>query len=210
MCGYLLKDLFSGIVLWIPILLAGFILWLIFDTTGEWGKNLLNFFFPNHNIDLGWGIFFFVMLFLLTGILIRKTLISNWLSRIPIWGRFFQKDGKTITITFDKLLKSQPCLFLFSPTCPSYGFIFSEEMAEINDEISDIVFVNVYDPDIPAIITGKIRAPRKEKVILLGNPAWEIIDILFYNRKVPKHLILLPWEGESKEAFRKRAEGFGL
>ena len=147
--------------------------------------------------------------FLLTGIILKNTPVGNILSRLPVLGMFFRKKGGTV-ITFKRLLNLTPCLFLLSPTCPSYGWILSKEEIKLNDEKTRFPLINVYYPNVPTIITGQIFPVRKETVIKLGNPSKEILDLLLYSLRSPENILYLPWEEENEEEFKKRAEDFGL
>jgi len=109
-----------------------------------------------------------------------------------------------------RLLNLTPCLFLFSPTRPSYGWILSEEEVELNGEKIHYTLINVYYPNVPSIVTGQIFPVRKETVIKLGNQSREIIDLLLYASRSPENIRYLPWEEENEEEFKKRAESFGL
>jgi len=108
------------------------------------------------------------------------------------------------------LINMTPCLFLLSPTCPSYGMILSEEKVKFKNEKADFRLVNVYYPNVPTIITGQVFSVRRETVIKLGNPSREIIDILLYGLRKPEDIQYLPWEDETGEEFQERARRFGL
>ena len=109
-----------------------------------------------------------------------------------------------------KLMGLTPCLFLYSPTCPSYGWILSEENVKVAGEKAAFKLINVYYPNVPSIMTGQIFPVRKESVIKLGNPSREILDLLLYALRSPENIRYIPWDDESEEDFRKRAEVFGL
>jgi hypothetical protein len=70
--------------------------------------------------------------------------------------------------------------------------------------------VNIYYPNVPALITGQVYPVRKEAVVKLGNSSKEIIDILLYSFRTPKYLKYLPWEDETEEELEKRTRSFGL
>jgi len=127
---------------------------------------------------------------------------------VPILGMFIRRGGEIITI--DKLINLTPCLFLFSPTCISYGWILSEEKVKLDSESSSFNLINVYYPNVPTILTGQVYSVRKETVMKLGNPSREVIDILLYGLRRPEIIQYLPWEDEAKEEFRERAKRFGL
>ena len=109
-----------------------------------------------------------------------------------------------------KLKSLMPCLFLYSPTCPSYGWIISEENITVDGEEEDYTLLNVYYPNVPSIMTGQIFPVRKESVIMLGNTSREVIDLLLYALRSPESIQYVPWEDESEKEFRVRARLFGL
>jgi len=141
--------------------------------------------------------------------ILKNTAIGDFLSRVPVLGIFFRRKGGRV-ITFSKLLDLTPCLFLFSPTCPSYGWILSEEEVKLKGEEAHFALINVYYPNVPSIVTGQIFPVRKETVIKIGNPSREIVDLLLYALRSPENIRYLPWEGEKEDDFKKRAEYFGI
>jgi Na+/citrate or Na+/malate symporter len=149
------------------------------------------------------------MVFLATGVILKNTSVGDFLSTVPVLGIFFRKKGGRV-ITLRSLLNLTPCLFLFSPTCPSYGWILSEEEIKLKDERVRFALINVYYPNVPSIVTGQIFPVRKETVIKLGNQSREIIDLLLYALRSPENIRYLPWEEETEEELQKRAECFGL
>jgi hypothetical protein len=138
---------------------------------------------------------------------LKLTKIRSFFSKIPVIGLFF---GEGEIITIDRLLHLKPCLFLFSPTCLSYGWILSEEKVKLSEEKVIFSLVNIYYPNVPTLVTGQVFPVRKDTVIKLGNSSKEIIDLLLYAFRSPKDLKYLPWEDESREDFEKRAKSFGL
>jgi uncharacterized membrane protein len=204
-----LGNLLAGLAFWLPVWVITFILWFIFGNIEELGRKLLSFFISEEFIYPGLGIVLGLIVFLITGIVLKKTRIGDLLSRIPVIGIFFRKMGGE-TITPDRLLHLSPCLFLYSPTCPSYGWILSEERVEINGRKAGFELINVYYPNVPTLLTGQIFPVRKKTVIKLGNPSREIIDLLLYTFRSPEYIRYLPWEDESEDEFKKRAESFGL
>ncbi len=204
-----LGDILSGFVFWLPIaiiILAGN---YIYSNLEDLGKSFLIFLLPEKLVHPGFGIILWIIVFLLTGIILKNTPVGNILSRLPVFGIFFRKEGGTV-ITIKRLLNLTPCLFLLSPTCPSYGWILSKEEIQLNDEKARFPLINVYYPNVPTIITGQIFPVRKETVIKLGNPSREIIDLLLYSLRSPENILYLPWEEENEEEFKKRVESFGL
>ena len=200
-----LTFLLFGFVFWLPIVILLSIIAFTFNNLEEAGRKILLVFIPHKLFYSGFGITFAILIIYLSGIILKLTAIKNVLSKIPVLGLFF---GKGEIMTVDRLLHLRPCLFLYSPTSPSYGWIVSEEMAEVNGET--LVMLDVYYPNVPTLITGQIFVVRKETVIKLGNPSKEIIDLLWYSLKSPKSIKYLPWEDETQENFEKRAKNFGL
>jgi hypothetical protein len=104
----------------------------------------------------------------------------------------------------------QACLFLYSPTCISFGWILAEEKVQIGEEIANFPLICVYFPSVPTLVTGSVHTLRKSGVMRLGNSSTEVINLLLYAFKSPAALKYLPWEGESTEEFKERAKIFGL
>jgi len=202
--GYLI----FGIAIWLPILIVLIVLLYIIKSLEGFGDYFLKFFLPQEFIGRGLGLALVIIIFYLTGLILKKTSLGNFLSRIPLIGQFLGKGNKK-TITVDRLLNLTPCLFLFSPTCPSYGWVLSEEKVQVNGE-NNSTLVNVYYPNVPILITGQIFPVRKETIIKLGNSSAEIINILLYAIKSPESIQYLPWDNENIESFKKRIERFGL
>jgi len=203
--GYLL----SGFVFWLPIWVVAFVLSFVFGSIENAGRRFLTFFLPEQAIYPGFGIILGIIIFYLTGIVLKKTAAGDFLSRVPIIGMFFRRKGGEI-ITFDRLLHLTPCLFLYSPTCPSYGWILSKEKVKLNAEEAEFTLINVYYPNVPTLITGQIFPVREETVIILGNQSREIIDLLLYALRSPADIHYLPWKWENEEEFKKRAKHFGI
>ena len=202
-------DILSGFVFWLPIGIIVLVGSYIYSNLEDLGRSFLLFLLPEKLINPGFGIILWIIVFLLTGIILKNTPVGNILSRLPVLGIFFRKKGGTV-ITFKRLLNLTPCLFLLSPTCPSYGWILSKEEIKLNDEKTRFPLINVYYPNVPTIITGQIFPVRKETVMKLGNPSKEILDLLLYSLRSPENILYLPWEEENEEEFKKRAEYFGL
>jgi len=138
---------------------------------------------------------------------LKLTKIRGVFSKIPVLGLFF---GAGEIITIERLLHLNPCLFLISPTCLSYGWILSEEKVKLGKKKAAFTLINVYYPNVPTLITGQVFPVRKDTVIRLGNSSKEIIDLLLYAFRSPKDLKYLPWEDESRADLEKRAKSFGL
>ncbi|MDD5145464.1 MAG: hypothetical protein PHF44_01255 [Candidatus Pacebacteria bacterium] len=202
--GYLLY----GFIFWLPIAIFIIIVWYAFANLEAIGGEIGHLFFPGKIIYPGVASLILLLIFLSTGYLLRKTPINKFFSKIPVLGLFF---GEGQIMTFERLSHLTPCLFLYSPTCISYGWIISEEKIMISGENNHQVnLVNVYYPNIPTIITGQIFAAKKETVVRLSNSSKQIIDLLLYAFKSPDYIKYLPWPDEDKESFIKRAKNFGL
>lgn len=198
----------TGIIFWLPIGVVVIVCRYIFGTLEELGRDILGFSIPQQFVYPGLGVVFWLLIFFITGLILKRTSVGNFFSRMPVLGMFFRQSGEIVTL--DKLLTLSPCLFLYSPTCPSYGWILSEQEVKIAEEITDFPLINVYYPNVPSIVTGQVYSVRKESVIRIGNPSREIIDILLYGFRRPNYIHYLPWEGESEQEFRQRAKHFGL
>lgn len=202
-----LGHILYGFIFWFPIGIAIIALGYLFGNLENSGKEIINFLFPNITIYPGIVTLIWIIIFLLTGIILKKTPINKFLSKVPVLGLFF---GEGQIVTLERLLHLTPCLFLYSPTCISYGWILSEEKTKLDDkENNSPSLINVYYPNVPTLITGQIFPVRKETVIKLGNSSKEIIDLLLYAFKSPAHIKYLPWPDEDAEVFEKRAANFG-
>jgi hypothetical protein len=202
-------DILSGVVFWLPIGVIVLVGSYFFSSLEDFGEKFLSFFLSEEFLYPGLGIVLWVVVFLLTGLLLRNTKVGDYLSVVPIIGLLFRKKGGRI-VSIGSLKELTPCLFLFSPTCPSYGWIISEEDITVAGEKADFKLLNVYYPNVPSIMTGQIFPVRKESVIKLGNPSKEVIDLLLYAIRSPENIRYLPWEDESEDEFRRRAEIFGM
>jgi len=199
--------LITGFVFWLPIVILIVIVLLLYNNIEELGGRFLLFFIDEEHYHPGYGIAFGILLIYLSGIILKLTSVKKFISKIPIVGLFF---GGGEVITIDRLLNLCPCLFLYSPTCISYGWILSEEKVKVQNEKADFTIINVYYPNVPSLITGQVFPVRKSTVIRLGNPSKEIIDLLLYAFRSPADLIYLPWENETVEEFKSRARSYGL
>ena len=197
-----------GFIFWLPIAIVVLVGVYIFGDLEHYGHTFLDFFIPDRFVYTGLGIVLWLLIFFLTGVLLKATTVGDFFSGIPILGSFFRRGGEIITV--DTLANMTPCLFLYSPTCPSYGWILSEEKVRLNNEKADFGLVNVYYPNVPTILTGQVYSVRKETVIKLGNPSREVIDVLLYGLRRPEDIQYIPWEDETEEEFKERARRFGL
>ena len=199
--------LLFGFVFWLPVGVLIFIIALLFGNLEEIGRKILLLFLPEKFLYSGFGIVLGILIIYFSGIVLKLTKVGRVFSKIPVLGLFF---GAGEIITIDRLLHLNPCLFLLSPTCLSYGWILSEEKVKLSEEKAIFSLVNVYYPNVPTLVTGQVFPVRKDSVIILGNSSKEIIDLLLYAFRSPKDLKYLPWEDESPEDFEKRAKSFGL
>jgi uncharacterized membrane protein len=196
-----------GLAFWLPVVLVFFILSILVSNAENLGDKFLRLFLPESHIYPGLGVALAIIIIYVSGALLKLTRITKIFSKIPIIGIFF---GAGEIVTIDRLLHLQPCLFLISPTCISYGWILSEEQVRVGEEPAGFQLINVYFPNVPSLVTGQVYPVRKDTVIKLGNPSKDVIDLLLYAFRSPKDLKYLPWEDECPEDFIKRAKSFGL
>lgn len=199
--------LLFGFGFWLPIAVLILIIVFLFNNLEEIGRNILLVFLPEKFFYSGLGIVFGILIVYFSGMALKLTKIREFFSKIPVLGLFF---GAGEIITIERLLHLNPCLFLISPTCLSYGWILSEEKVKLSEEKAIFTLINVYYPNVPTLVTGQVFPVRKDTMIKLGNSSKEIIDLLLYAFRSPKDLRYLPWEDESLEDFEKRAKSFGL
>jgi len=200
--------LFFGLILWFPVGILILVGSYIVGTLEREGKDFLHFFVPERFVYPGIGFVLWLLVFYFTGLLFRRTRIGTYFSNIPILGAFFRTGGETMTL--DRLTNLQPCLFLFSPTCLSYGWILSRGKVNLGTDDANYQLIDVYYPNVPTIVTGQVFAVRKETVMKLGNPSRDVVDILLYGLRRPDTLQYMPWEDETEEQFKERAARFGL
>jgi len=162
---------------------------------------------PEKYLFTGLGIILFILIVYISGILLKTTNLGKVLSKIPFIGIFF---GQGEIMTINKLSHMQPCLFLYSPTCISYGWILSEEKVKLGKDDAVFPILNVYFPNVPSMVTGQVFAVRKDTVMKLANSSGEVINLLLYAFRSPTALNYTPWEDESKEEFEERSKFFGL
>jgi uncharacterized membrane protein len=203
-----IRYLLAGFILWLPVGIIVVVGYYLFGTLEGVGEDFLGLFLQDRFVYPGLGIALWIMVFLLTGLALKKTRVGYLLSRIPIVGLLFRIGGETMTL--EKLIDLSPCLFLYSPTCLSYGWILSEQEVKLNNDTAHFTLVNVYYPNVPTLVTGQVYTARKETVMKLGNQSREIVDILLYGLRRPVSLRYLPWDDEDNEEFKRRAELFGI
>jgi uncharacterized membrane protein len=202
-----LTILFFGFVFWLPIAVLIWIVMFLYGNLEDAGRRFLLIFLPEELVFSGFGIVLGILIVYLTGAVFKLNKVRRFLARVPVLGLFF---GAGEVMTVDRLLQLKPCLFLFSPTCSSYGWILSEEKVKLSKEKASFTMVNVYYPNVPTLITGQVFPVRKDTVIQLGNSSKEIVDLLLYAFRSPTELKYLPWKDESRKDFEKRARAFGL
>jgi uncharacterized membrane protein len=209
--GKFLKNQFgillSGFVFWFPIIVFVFVLVFIFDNLENIGRGILLLYLPESIVFPGFGILFGIILIYISGLVLKLTKVRRFFSKIPLLGLLFG-EGKVITV--ERLVHLSPCLFLLSPSCPSYGWILSEENVKVSDRKDALTLINVFYPNVPTIVTGQVFPVRKDTVIKLGNSSKEIVDLLLYAFRSPPDIKYMPWDDESPEDFEKRAKSFGL
>jgi uncharacterized membrane protein len=199
--------LIYGLVFWLPVALVAYIAVLLFSNAENVGKMILGVAVPDKYLYSGLGVILCVLIVYFSGMLLKLTKVGTVLSKIPVVGLFF---GQGEIMTLDKLSHMQPCLFLYSPTSISYGWILSEEKVKISGDEAVFPLVNVYFANVPTLVTGQVLAARKNTIMKLANSSSEIINLLLYAFRSPAALQYIPWEDESPEGFRERAKLFGL
>ena len=197
-----------GLIFWLPIGIALVIGVYIFGDLESLGKGFLSFFLPERFVYPGLGIVFWLVLFFVTGLILKRTNIGNFFLGVPLIGTFFRSGGTTITI--DDLLNLSPCLCLRSETCISYAFILWEESVRLGAGKADFALIDIYQPHPPAMVTGRVFSVRKGTIVKLGNKSSDIINMLLYGLRRPVELKCLPWEDETEEGFKERARHLGL
>ena len=196
-----------GFVFWLPVILVIYVTLFFFSNGEKVGSSILGVVVPDRFLYTGLGFLFCILIVLFSGIILKRTKIGGVLSRIPFVGIFF---GQGEIMTIGRLSHMQACLFLYSPTCISYGWILSEEKVKINEVAAGFPIINVYFPNVPTLVTGQVLAARKDTVMKIANPSTEVINLLLYAFRSPAALRFFPWEDESREQFEERSKLFGL
>ena len=199
--------LLFGFGFWFPIAVLSFVIVLLFTNLEEIGRKTLSVFLPERLFHSGFGIVFGILIVYFSGIVLKLTKIGKLFSKIPVLGLLF---GAGEIMTIERLLHMSPCIFLYSPTCLSYGWLLSEEKIRFGEERAIFTLVNVYFPNVPTLVTGQVFAARKDTVIKIANPSTEVINLLLYAFRSPAALRYLPWDDESPEEFKERSKIFGL
>ena len=199
--------LLYGFVFWLPVILVTYVMILLFGNGDKVGKLILGVVVDKKYLFTGLGFIFCILIIYLCGMILKLTKVGKILSKIPVIGLFF---GQGEIMTIGRLTNMQACLFLYSPTCISFGWILAEEKVQLGEEIADFPLICVYFPSVPALVTGSVHTIRKSGVMKLGNSSTEVINLLLYAFKSPAALKYLPWEDESQEEFKERSKIFGL
>jgi uncharacterized membrane protein len=202
-----ISFLFYGFIVWLPLLLTIYIISLLLSNAERAGEVILGVVVPNRFVYFGFGVILWVLIIYFTGMLLKTTSLGQYLSKLPLIGVFFNQ-GEIMTVS--RLSHLQACLFLYSPTCISYGWILSAEKVKLKAEPARFSLVNVYYPSTPALVTGQVFTTRKENVMKLANSSSEIINLLLYTFRSPEAIKYIPWEDESLQEFEKRSAIFGL
>ncbi len=202
-----ISFLLYGFIFWFPIAVLIIVIAFLLGNLETLGGRVLIWILPDNLVKPGLGIALGVVIIYLSGILLRLTRVRSLFSNVPVIGLFF---GGGEMMTVDRLAHMKPCLFAFSPTCLSYGWILSREQVRLNNGRADFDLVNVYYPNVPTLVTGQVFPVRRDTVIQLGNTSKEIFDLLLYSFRSPTEIKYLPWEDETPGEFVRRAKALGL
>lgn len=196
-----------GFIFWLPVILVIYIATLFFSNAESIGRMILGVVVADKYLYAGFGVILCILIVYFSGMLLKLTKLGKVLSKIPVIGLFF---GQGEIMTIGRLSHMQPCLFLYSPTCVSYGWILSQEKVKLSEDNAIFPIINVYFPNVPALVAGQVFAARKDTVMKLANSSTEIINIMLYAFRSPEAIKYIPWEDESPEEFEKRSQLFGL
>jgi uncharacterized membrane protein len=196
-----------GFVFWLPVILVVYVGILLFTNGEKVGRIILGVAVPDKFLYTGLGFVLCILIIYLSGMLLKLTKVGKILSKIPFIGLFF---GQGEIMTIGRLSHMQACMFLYSSTCISYGWVLSEEKVKISEEAAGFPIINVYFPNVPTLVTGQVFAARKDTVMKIANPSTEVINLLLYAFRSPAALRYQPWEDESLEEFKERSKIFGL
>jgi uncharacterized membrane protein len=196
-----------GFVFWLPVILVVYVAILLFSNGEKVGRTILGVVVQDKYLYTGFGFLLCILIIYLSGILLKQTKVGTILSKIPFIGIFF---GQGEIMTIGRLSHMQACLFLYSSTCISYGWVLSEEKVKISDEAAGFPIINVYFPNVPTLVTGQVFAARKDTVMKIANPSTEVINLLLYAFRSPAALRYMPWDDETSEEFKERSKIFGL
>ena len=174
-----------GFVFWLPVILVIYIVILLFSNGEKVGRSILGVVVPDKFLYTGLGFVLCILIIYLSGIILKQTKVGRILSKIPFIGIFF---GQGEIMTINRLSHMQACLFLYSSTCISYGWILSEEKVKISEVAAGFPIINVYFPNVPTLVTGQVFAARKDTVMKIANPSTEVINLLLYAFRSPAAL----------------------
>ena len=87
-----------GVIFWLPIGIALIIGVYIFGDFESLGKGFLSSFLPERFVYPGLGIAFWLVLFFVTGLMLKRTNIGNFFGGIPFIGAFFRSGGTIIKL----------------------------------------------------------------------------------------------------------------
>jgi uncharacterized membrane protein len=203
------RILWRGLIITLPIMIIGWIIYSVLNTINKIGDKVLNPFISKDHIIWGMGLLVILILIFIIGSIevfyggkeknIWKTIKTKTIGRIPLFGPFFLSTEKSV-ISLDELSKLTPCKFWLSDTTPHYGFIIREQ--KVRGAETEI---DVYRPNVPTIIPGDLFPLKKRLVIKLGNPSGEILDKLASGGFIgSEEEIPVPWEDETEEEFKER------
>jgi len=199
--------LIYGFVFWLPLILVIYVAILLFSNAEKIGVVILGVAIPDKYLFFPFGIILCILIIYFSGMALKLTKLGKVLSKIPVVGLFF---GQGEIMTIGRLSHMQACLFLYSSTCISYGWILSEEKVTLGKDNAAFPIVNVYFPNVPTLVTGQVFAARKDTVMKLANTSTEVINLLLYAFRSPAALEYIPWGDESAEEFKARSKIFGL
>jgi uncharacterized membrane protein len=209
--GKLFKRQFTfliyGFVFWLPVILVIYIAVLLFGNAEKAGRMILGVAVPDTYLFTGFGFILCILIVYFSGMLLKLTKLGKVLSKIPLIGLFF---GQGEIMTIGRLSHMQACLFLYSSTNISYGWILSEEKVKVSEDKALFPIINVYFPNTPTLVTGQVFAARKNNVMKLANTSSEIINLMLYAFRSPAAIQYIPWEDESQEEFEERSKNFGV
>ena len=120
-----LGHLLFGFIILLPVAVMAVMAIWVFKSIDKFGQSILSVSSFGETLPPGLGFLTIVLLIYLSGILLRKTRIRNLTAKIPILGSLLGGDGTGQTMGIERILGLQPCLFLYSPTCLSYGLILN-------------------------------------------------------------------------------------
>ena len=88
-----LGFLLYGVIFWLPIGIALIIGVYIFGDFESLGKGFLSSFLPERFVYPGLGIVFWLVLFFVTGLILKRTNIGYFFLGVPLIGAFFRSGG---------------------------------------------------------------------------------------------------------------------